>query len=233
MLIERSVAADPSFQTIQLEKVWRSTRNPKARRQPDVRADSARLGSLAFEAQLSTTFLDVVVARRAFYREEGALLVWVLGHFLPEYRRLMIDDLLFSNNSNVFVVDDETASISEARNALHMRCFFRRPVRNERELVDEWCEEIVPFDRLIWDAEKQTAFFFDYSGEEAKLKAAIAAEVAAERAQSDKKLRSEFFALLKASDAFHAGDSSDLRGRWNMLVDALASRAVEIPSSRS
>ena len=40
------------------------------------------------------------------------------------------DDLLFSNNSNVFVVDDETARISEERKRFHLRCHFRRPFLN-------------------------------------------------------------------------------------------------------
>ena len=47
-LIERSLAANPAFHTILQEKVWRSARNPKARRQPDVQATSMA-GRIAFE----------------------------------------------------------------------------------------------------------------------------------------------------------------------------------------
>ncbi|MFZ0495163.1 MAG: DUF6035 family protein [Methylocella sp.] len=79
-LIERSLNADPAFHTIQQEKVWRAARNPKALRQPDVQARSNDR-RFAFEVQLSTTFLDVVVGRRLFYREEGALLVWVVARY--------------------------------------------------------------------------------------------------------------------------------------------------------
>lgn len=61
-LIERSLRADPSFhtETIQAEKYWRSESDPTKWRRPDVQASSAQR-RFAFEAQLSTTFLDVVV----------------------------------------------------------------------------------------------------------------------------------------------------------------------------
>ena len=106
-LIERSLIVDRDFQTIALETVWRAARDLKARRQPDVQVESARFGRIAFEAQISNSFLDEIAGRRVFYRENGGLLVWVLGHFLPEYRRLAIEDILFTNNSNVFVVDEK------------------------------------------------------------------------------------------------------------------------------
>ncbi|MDH8399264.1 hypothetical protein QIG82_27740, partial [Klebsiella pneumoniae] len=72
-LIERSLSADVSFapESIVQETRWRATSDPKTWRQPDVQA--AREGQrFAFEVQLSTTFLGVVVERRIFYREEGA-----------------------------------------------------------------------------------------------------------------------------------------------------------------
>lgn len=92
-LIERSLRADPEFkaESIQIERRWNAREDSKLWRQPDVQAQSAA-GRFAFEAQLSTTFLDVVVSRRLFYREEGAILVWVLGSFSHDYRRMTTDD---------------------------------------------------------------------------------------------------------------------------------------------
>jgi hypothetical protein len=98
-LIARSLEADPSVSGVLLEKTWRSTTDLATYRRPDVRA-SFKDVRLAFEAQLSTTFLDVVVGRREFYRREGALLVWILPRFDPGDRRIMEDDILFTNNSN-------------------------------------------------------------------------------------------------------------------------------------
>lgn len=71
----------------------------------------------------------MVAARRVFYREEGALLVWVLRHFDPEYRRLMLTISCSQNNSNVLIVDEETTQLSEERGAFDVRCHFRRPRR--------------------------------------------------------------------------------------------------------
>jgi competence CoiA-like predicted nuclease len=123
-LIERSLVADPLFQTesIRQERRWRSRHDPALWRQPDVQAICGG-GCLAFEAQLSTTFLNVVVERRMFYREEGALLIWILGQLNPDCRRLTTDDLLFSNNSNILVVDEETTRLSEERHTF----FFALP----------------------------------------------------------------------------------------------------------
>jgi len=68
-LIERSVRADPLFDDVKIEWTWRAARDPKQRRKPDVSAIYRTFGRIAFEAQISRTFLDVVVARRDFYRD--------------------------------------------------------------------------------------------------------------------------------------------------------------------
>jgi hypothetical protein len=54
--------------------------------------------------------MDVVLSRKEFYRAERAALVWVLPFFHPSYRRMTDDYILFGNNSNVFVVDEKSAS---------------------------------------------------------------------------------------------------------------------------
>jgi hypothetical protein len=158
-LIERSLIADPAFATesIVSEKRWNSAHDPKKWRQPDVQAVSAA-GKFAFEVQLSTTFLDVVVSRRLFYRAEGALLVWVLASFSPEYRRLTTDDLLFSNNSNIFVVDDETVRVSEDKKSFHLKCFFRRPFRDGDVIDATWDSALVKFADLVKDPDRQRIY---------------------------------------------------------------------------
>lgn len=105
-LLSRSLGADAACSDIAEERTWSSEHTSRYRR-PDVQC---RYGEhrLAFEIQLSTTFLDVVLARRSFYRDDGGLLVWVMGSFDPNYRRMTTDDMLFSNNANLLVVDDET-----------------------------------------------------------------------------------------------------------------------------
>ena len=216
-LIERSLRADPLFEDVLCETRWKVEGDPRLWRQPDVQAKSGtRL--FAFEAQLSTTFLDVVVSRRLFYRDEGAMLVWVLGSFSPEYRRMTTDDLLFSNNSNVFVVDDETVRISEERKVFHLRCHFRRPILDGDTLGERWYEELVSFHDLVTDQEGQQIFYFDYEAEDRRL-----------REERDGSLRKEFIVFwLEAMCPLFDGTKESL-ARWTALISRFAALGVALP----
>jgi hypothetical protein len=218
-LIERSLRADSAFETeaIIQEKRWNSASDPKAWRKPDVQAISAE-GRFAFEAQLSTTFLDVVVGRRMFYREEGAHLIWVLASFSESYRRMTTDDLLFSNNSNVFVVDDETTNVSEVTNRFHLRCHYRVPHCEAGSISDTWREEIVPFSAVTKEIERQRAYYFDYETEERKRSEVV-----------DQQLRDEFAAYWAENMTPNAEGDPEHLDRWRAIREDLAERNVAIP----
>jgi Family of unknown function (DUF6035) len=224
-LIERSLMADPEFDAIKLEKVWRAARDPKSRRQPDVQAIQGDQ-RIAFEGQLSTTFLDVVVGRRTFYRNEGALLIWIVGSFFPEYRRLTTDDLLFSNNSNILVVDDETTRMSEETKVFHTRCFFRRPARQGDDIVETWENQVIRFSQLNCDRESQTAFLFDFEGEEKRLRQEILAEQTAKRNADDAELRQHFVDLWL--DVEQNGFSQEARILWDPLRMEFERRGIPL-----
>jgi hypothetical protein len=174
-LIARSLRADARFDNVLVEKTWRGERDPAALRRPDVQAhfEGQRL---AFEAQLSTTFLDVVIGRKAFYRTEGALLIWVLPYFDPMYRRLTVDDILFNNNSNILVVDRETTELSEASRRLTFRCEYRRTKLGLGRLESIWESRFIAWDDLTRDFVDQRIFAFDSEGEERALLAERKAE---------------------------------------------------------
>jgi hypothetical protein len=180
-LLVRSISADPAFAQLAEEKTWRATAGANGLRRPDV---SCALGAtrLAFEAQLSTTFLSVVVGRRAFYRAEGALLVWVLARFDPNDRRMTEDDILFPNNSNLLVVDEETARASEGAGCFMLDCWHRR-IGGASERA-QWEKKRVRFDQLTLDIEGQRAFLVDVEGEERRR--AEAGEAERLRIASDK-----------------------------------------------
>jgi len=229
-LIERSLLADASFSTVAQEKTWRAARDLKARRQPDVQAVCGDL-RLAFEVQLSTTFLSVVAGRRQFYRKEGGLLVWILASFTPEYRRMTTDDLLFSNNSNILVVDDETTAISERDHAFHVRSFFRRPLRDGKRIVDQWEEQIVRFDALVCDRDGQRAYFFDFEGEERKLADALEAEERAESQRRDDDLRQAFWDFWHLPNKY--GDYLASRRAWDRLRARFNASGIRVPAEFS
>jgi hypothetical protein len=220
ILIERSLRADPAYATesIVSEKRWNSAHDSKKWRQPDVQAVSAA-GKFAFEAQLSTTFLDVVVSRRLFYQAEGASLVWVLGSFSPDYRRLTTDDLLFSNNSNIFVVDNETVRVSEEKRSFHLKCFFRRPFRHGDVINASWDSALVAFVDLVRDLDRQRIYHFDCEGAERGLKEEL-----------DQRLREEVIAFwLDAMTPYFDGKPESL-SRWEALKERLEARGAPVPA---
>jgi Family of unknown function (DUF6035) len=221
-LIERSIAADSSFaaETILQEKRWRSSKDPNVWRQPDVQAKRGDQ-RFAFEVQLSTTFLNVVVERRKFYREEGANLVWVFGHFSPGYRRMTTDDLLFPNNANVFVVDEETTRLSEETRSFHLRCYYLCPLCEGDAIKEVWCEKLVRFCDLTSDVQNQQTYFFDHAGEKGRLQKGL-----------DDDLRGAMFEFWP-SVAPHFDRSAQSWERWNTLKSKFAIRGIALPEHPS
>ncbi len=209
-LLVRSLAADPNFSEVQVEATWRASEGLPGLRRPDV---SARCGELrtAFEVQLSTTFLDVVLGRKRFYREEGAALVWVLPSFDPSYRRMTTDDILFGNNSNIFVVDDATVGASIATSQLVVRVWHRQPRIVGERIIDDWIERLVPWNELLIDVDRQTVCAFDFAAAQSaaiselgRLRAQqTAAKEASWRAAAEaaeRELRTEIFEWALAED---------------------------------
>lgn len=220
-LLLRSLSADPRFNDVASEKTWKACEGLSGLRRPDVsaRTDSDRL---AFEVQLSTTFMDVVLGRKEFYRAEGAALVWVLPSFHPNYRRMTDDDILFGNNSNVFVVDESTAAASEAAGAFIMTCWYRKPLIRGDMIVDEWVERTICWDEITIDTDRQTVTAFDYAQEAAMLREQIkaahleriaAAEAAARQVREDREneLRQQVLRLVLD------GDSPLQNAEWRRL----------------
>lgn len=223
--IIRSLAADPTNSEIHSERQWRSAHKPMSRRQPDVQSQTV-FGRVAFEVQLSTTFLDVVAERRLFYRQEGALLIWVMASFNPDDRRLTTDDLLFSNNSNILVVDEETAQLSEQEGSFHVRCHYRVPDMVDGRLQDCWKNEIVAFRGLTVDSEKQTAWAYDYSGQ-ANL---LLQQQEAIRLQAGEDLRQRICYFWLSRNPKTAETVSQVK-TWQDLIVELTARGVPAPIS--
>lgn len=224
VLLERSLRADPRASDIHQEKTWRSAGRPASYRRPDVQAlhDGVRL---AFEAQLSTTFLDVVVGRRAFYREDGALLIWVLPRFDPSYRRLTEDDILFTNNSNILVVNEQTTQLSEATSRCTFHCFYREPHLEGETISETWSDRLVALDELSFDLPGQRVFAFDFDQEHARLQT----EVAERRGRAAEQLRADFSAFWMRNGAWENGDP-DRDEQWVALRQRFSQLGIEVPT---
>lgn len=224
-LLVRSLAADPAFADVHVETTWKATEGLGGLRRPDV---SARCGDLrvAFEVQLSTTFLDVVLGRKRFYRDQGAALVWLLPGFDPNYRRMTTDDILFGNNSNILVVDEGTVAASLASGRLTLRVWHRQPRVEGDRIVDDWVERLVPWEQLEFDLQRQTVCAFDFAAAETAAIAELGQLRAERKAQAEaadreaaeaciRELRADIFKW--ATVGYDDYDPVSWRDRWNEL----------------
>lgn len=235
-LLVRSLAADPSFSDVRVEATWRAREGFSGLRRPDV---SARRGELrtAFEVQLSTTFLDVVLGRKRFYREEGAALVWVLPSFDPSYRRMTTDDILFGNNSNILVVDDATVAASIAAREFIVRVWHRQPRIEGEGIIDDWIERLVPWNELLVDVDRQTVCAFDFAAAESaaiaelgqlreQRKAAREATLRAAAEVAEGELRGEIFEWALAEN--RVNDLVGYHRRWAELNYDLVAYSAQL-----
>lgn len=217
-LLQRSLLADKRFakEMIAQEKQWRSLSDPRSYRRPDVQASLNGL-RIAFEVQLSTTFLDVVAGRRMFYKREKGLLIWVLREFSPDYRRLTEDDLLFSNDANIFVVDEETAQQSEKDGSFYLRCHHLQHGEASKAAMSNWKSEIVPFSSLKLDIDRQMAFFHDYEREGTERRNYL--------------LRERFFKFWKQVNPHFDHQNIEGLEEWTEIVAEFSKIGIELPAS--
>jgi competence CoiA-like predicted nuclease len=157
--------ADPDFSGAKEEEVWKSKNEDGKFRRPDVQAIyHSPTGDLriAFEIQLSTTFLSEIVQRSEFYLNEGALLIWVFRRFVEKGPKLTQLDIFYPNNLNAFVIDEKTRDISVEIGQLHLRCHWAEPIINNTDIDQQLREQIIPFKSLTLDQRKQQTYYFDY-----------------------------------------------------------------------
>jgi len=166
-LLYNSILADPRFENPpKVERVWKGM-DRKTWRKPDVQATWLNY-RLAFEIQLSTTFLSIIVDRRDFYRSENGYLIWLFKEFNPSKTRRAEEDVFFNNNSNVFIVNERTEEESRENKKLTLECWYALPEIRENQINDVWRHESVIIDDLKFDQQKQRIYFVDYEAERSK-----------------------------------------------------------------
>lgn len=218
--LAKCLAADARFSDIRVEEVWKG-RWTSDWRKPDVQATYNGL-RVAFEIQLSTTYLDVIAARRAFYLQQGGLLFWIFARFDAERLRMTEDDVFYNNNFNAFVVNAQTVEASLADRSFQLECIWSTPLRGGG--VSGLWRQLVSFDQLTLDSANQRAYFFDFEGEQrARDDAASAAYEA---------LRNEFEVAFATGAFYGTGGEAvwdGLRARFARAGVPLPRRRMELP----
>lgn len=159
-VIAESLRCDPNFSCVEIERTWRGEA-ANSRRKPDVRAVWKGQLPVAFEVQLSTTFLRVIAERRAFYLREGGLLFWVFARFDMGNARLTQEDVFYNNNRNAFVASEETLATSREAGRFILECVWSEPSLEDGRLLWDQHRQRVGFDELTLERDKQRAFLFD------------------------------------------------------------------------
>lgn len=215
-LLDESLRADPAFSTPIIEGTWKG-RADKEYRRPDVRSRFRDQIDVAFEVQLSTTFGRVMAEREVFYKQEGGLLVWILGDFDYEEDRLMMQVVYANNNRNVFVVNEATRDTSLATGALIVECRWAKPYAVGAEV--HWIPQrsLVRFDELTLEQDRQRAFYFDADVAEANLRREIAGPAIWQRIE-------DFFLTCERFEGRERPKDVALIQQW----DELRRRCIEV-----
>ncbi|MFN7095526.1 MAG: DUF6035 family protein, partial [Burkholderiales bacterium] len=170
MNIYKSLQVDKTFSDIHIEQVRKSI-DLKQWRRPDVSALYQKQ-LVVFEGQLSTTFLNVIIDRKIFYRDNNACLLWIFNHFEPteKAKKQSMQDIYYNNNANAFVVNESTVDQSIITKAFTLECHYLKPEIQNNQIINKWNKEFVEFQNLVHNESTKQIYFFDYEAEYRKLK---------------------------------------------------------------
>ena len=209
-ILAESILCDPNFSDLEVEKVWKGMERATWRK-PDVSAVWRRKIRVAFEVQLSTTFLHVIAQRRVFYRNQGGLLCWVFKAFDSEVARMTQEDIFHNNNRNLFLASEETLKLSTEHEALMLDCRWAEPKAGPDGVTCGWNGRLTAFSELTLDQEGQRVFLSDRDSLDAS--ELCAAE--------DAMLKNRFAAWWASGDRDDSG--------WQVFRKEFARRKVFLP----
>lgn len=213
-IIAESLRCDPQFSEVKVEVILKGQDRGTWRR-PDVQAVYEGI-PVAFEIQLSTTFLRVIAERRSFYQREGGLLVWIFKTFDADRARLTQEDIFYSNNRNLFLASEETLKASREAGSLMLDCRWAEPFAEGGKIETRWGSRLAAFEELEIDRERQRVFLYDYDWQAEALQAG----------SEDYRLRMEFEAFWLSRTSVDPYD----KDAWERLREKFRKRGIFLPS---
>lgn len=220
-LIHDSLSCDPRFTDLAIERAWKLEGDPRQWRRPDVSANFLGV-PVVFEIQLSTTFVSVMAERRHFYRERGALLVWIVADFDPAWTALAHEDIFYPNNRNIFVANEDTLAASRENGRFTLDAHWLEPCDAGRAVPDFRHQHgLVEFGELTRDVAKQRTYYFDADAAEERIKQTLA------DAPLRKAFERHWFTYIQGAKS---REQVVQQGReWDGLRQRFVQRGIELP----
>ena len=146
-MLATMLEADQAFNDIQIEHV---ISRPPHWRKPDVTATFlSKL--IAFDLQLATTQLPDIVARENFYEQHNIRYVWVTNSDdAQNLARQAFQDIYWSNNAQIFGLDEHANSASVESGELHLWALSVRPRFDASGLRAVWERQLVRRSDIDW-----------------------------------------------------------------------------------
>lgn len=212
-IVAESLRCDPRFSDVEVETRWNAS-DGYAWRQPDVSAIYERT-RIAFEIQLSTTFLRVIAERRNFYLKESGLLCWIFKSYDEDHARLTQEDVFYNNNRNLFIASSDTLEASRAAGEFILDCRWTVPSITNGQMAHHWDNALTRFSELTHDIPGQRLYKYDYD--------CIADHVFSQT--TDERLRTEFDAFWLSHRTYDSFDNI----QWQKLRSGFKTRGITLP----
>lgn len=184
--------ADESFSEVKVEKIIKASAISKAWRKPDIQGKFQDI-SIAFELQLSTTFLTEIIGRTIFYSNIDVYLMWIFSDFSldRDVQKFMQKDIFYNNSFNVFVFNEEAMFKSELERKLKLLCYYKWFSIEKGEIQGEWKSEFVSISDLYFNKESRTVTYFDSDKQKSELQKELLKAIEKEKELAEKRKSEE------------------------------------------
>jgi hypothetical protein len=182
-LIARYLNLDTSVSDVRVEKTYKDLAISKDWRKPDVLAVFGQ-HKIAFELQLSTTFLSVIVGRTLFYQERNVFLLWVFPHFSldNDIQKFTQKDVYYNNAFHVYVFDHDAQLQSEQHGKLILKCFYQEFYIQRDRVLHRWAKSFIGLTDLEFNPSDCSLWYKDVEEEKKALEEALKEQQEQEKA---------------------------------------------------
>lgn len=224
VLLEKLLSCDKRFSCIKLEEVKKDKETLEIKR-PDVSC-LYKDQKFVFEIQLSTELQSVIEKRRAFYKKNNTILVWVFQQFSFDTARISDLDIAYSNNQNIIVLDDEAVEKTILTKKLHLSCYWRQPLEENNKITYKTEHMLVEFSQFTKDLKNNKFYYFDFLLNDKNLKENLYKNQWKHLTSNSQVSDSQSIELIKNCYGIHIEDSKNI----SKLLQTIWSGRIGSPS---